>query len=96
MTEKQNKRAFNGVKVFCTTVYAWGQVLGETVTAWLDGASVRPGFQLVDLVVQQSSDDAFHCLSICLFYNEDLEQADAECKHLEALRKALEEVRIDE
>lgn len=63
--------AFTGVKVFSATMFAQRQVLGETVTAWLEDARTnRPVFQLVDLVVAQSSDRAFHCLSITLFFNE--------------------------
>jgi hypothetical protein len=64
--------AFNGVKVFAATMIAQRQTLGETVTAWLKDARVRPGFQLVDIIVRQSSDQAFHCISICIFYNEVL------------------------
>ena len=65
--------AFNGVKVFAATMVAQRQMLGETVTAWLEDARARrPGFQLVDVVVRQSSDDAFHCISITIFFNEDL------------------------
>jgi hypothetical protein len=65
--------AFDGVKVFAATMIAQRQILGETVTAWLEDARARrPGFQIVDIVVSQSSDEAFHCISICLFYKEDL------------------------
>lgn len=39
--------------------------LGDTVTAWL---AARPELELVDMVVRQSSDDQFHCVSIILFY----------------------------
>jgi len=64
--------AFNGVKVFAATMVAQRQTLGEQVTAWLEDAQAhRPGFQLVDMVVSQSSDEAFHCISICLFFKED-------------------------
>jgi len=65
--------AFNGVKVFAATMVAQRQTLGEQVTAWLEDARrSRPGFQLVDMVVRQSSDEAFHCISITVFFNEDL------------------------
>ena len=65
--------SFNGVKVFCATMFHQRQTLGEAVTAWLDNARAqRPGFQVVDIVVSQSSDEAFHCISICVFYNEDI------------------------
>lgn len=63
--------AFNGVKVFCATMVHQREGLGEQVTAWLEDARrTRPGFQLVDMQVRQSSDQAFHCISIVVFYNE--------------------------
>ncbi len=63
--------AFTGVKVFSATMVAQRQVLGETVTAWLEDARAnRSGFQIVDIVVAQSSDSAFHCISITVFFNE--------------------------
>ena len=66
---------FNGVKVISATMIAQRQTLGEAVTAWIDEARrTRPGFQLVDIVVSQSSDDAFHCIAICLFFKEGVEQ----------------------
>lgn len=65
--------AFNGVQVFCATMIAQRQTLGETVTAWLEDArATRPGFQLVDIVVRQSSDRAYHCITIAVFFNEGL------------------------
>jgi hypothetical protein len=65
--------AFNGVKIFAATMVAQRQTLGEEVTRWLEDARARrPGFQLVDVVVRQSSDRAFHCISITIFFNEDL------------------------
>ena len=65
--------SFNGVKVFTATMVAQRQTLGETVTAWLEDARARrPGFQIVDIEVRQSSDNAFHCISIIVFFNEDL------------------------
>ena len=65
--------AFNGVKVFCATMIAQRQSLGEQVTAWIDDARrTRPNFEIVDIRLVQSSDQAFHCISIIVFYNEDL------------------------
>jgi hypothetical protein len=65
--------AFNGVKVFCATMYQQRQTLGEQVTAWLtDARANRPGFQLVSIEVYQSSDAAFHCISIVITFNEDV------------------------
>ena len=68
--------SFNGVKVFCATMVAQRHTLGEQVTAWLEDArATRPGFQLVDIVIRQSSDRAFHCITIAVFFNEDLGKA---------------------
>ena len=65
--------SFNGVKLFCATMYQQRQTLGEQVTAWLEEARVtRPGFQIVDILVRQSSDRAFHCTTIIVFFNESL------------------------
>lgn len=65
--------AFSGVKTFCATLVAQRQSLGEQVTRWLEDARARrPGFQIVDIVVTQSSDEAYHCLTISVFFNEDL------------------------
>ena len=63
---------FTGVKVFFATMIAQRQTLGEAVTRWLEDARARrPGFEVVDIVVRQSSDASFHCISICVFFNED-------------------------
>ncbi len=56
---------FNGVKVFSATMAQDRDQLGEKLTAWL---AERPALQVVDTVVTQSSDEAFHCLAITLFY----------------------------
>ena len=50
---------FNGVKVFSATKEKDRTVLGETVTTWLRS---NPAVEVVDRVVTQSSDAAFHCL----------------------------------
>jgi hypothetical protein len=58
---------FNGVKVFSATLARNREELGEKVTEWLHQ---RPGCEIVDMRVMQSSDREFHCISIVLFYNE--------------------------
>ena len=60
---------FNGVKVFSATMVADRDQLGEKVTAWING---HPEKKVTNLVVTQSSDEAFHCIAITVFYNEDL------------------------
>lgn len=53
-----------GVKVFTATKAMDRECLGEKATAWL---KANPGANVVDKVVTQSSDEAFHCLTITLF-----------------------------
>lgn len=70
---RDHVNAFSGVKVFCATMVQQRADLGEVVTRWLEDArKSRPGFQIVDIVVRQSSDEAFHCISIIVFFNEGL------------------------
>lgn len=63
--------AFDGVRVFSATMIAQRQALGETVSHWLEEARrYRAGFEVVDIVVRQSSDDGYHCIAICVFYRD--------------------------
>ncbi|MGZ3405693.1 MAG: hypothetical protein ACXVAN_04560 [Polyangia bacterium] len=62
-----NNRQFNGVKVFSATMAQERDQLGEKITQWL---STHPGVEIVDKIVTQSSDEAFHCLAITLFFND--------------------------
>lgn len=48
-------------------MFAVRQRLGETVTQWL---AEHPDLNVIDVVVTQSSDAAFHCLTISVFYFE--------------------------
>jgi len=57
--------AFNGVKVFSATMVKERDGLGEKITEWI---RANPKAEIVDKVVSQSSDEAFHCLSIVLFF----------------------------
>jgi hypothetical protein len=59
---------FNGVKVFSATMVADRDQLGEKVTAWMSSNS---HLKVTDVVVTQSSDEAFHCIAITVFYWED-------------------------
>ena len=58
-----------GVKVFSATMFADRAQLGDKVTAWIASNSQR---KLTDIVVTQSSDAAFHCVTISVFYHETL------------------------
>jgi hypothetical protein len=59
--------AFNGVKVFSATMVAERERLGEKITDWL---RKNPQIDVRDMVVTQSSDEAFHCLAITVFFWE--------------------------
>ena len=59
--------AFNGVKIFSATMFADRAQLGDRVTAWI---SASPQRKLTDIIVTQSSDAAFHCVTISIFYQE--------------------------
>jgi hypothetical protein len=61
-------RPFNGVKVFSATMAPDRGALGTRVTEWLKN---NPRVEVVDTIVTQSSDQAFHCLAITVFYWED-------------------------
>jgi hypothetical protein len=60
---------FNGVKVFSATKFDERSHLGEKVTAWMN-ENLRSGREIVEIVQTQSSDEAFHCLAITVFYRE--------------------------
>ncbi len=62
----KNALDFTSVKVFSATMGAERDQLGEKITSWLTANS---GVQIVDKIVTQSSDEAFHCLAITLFFN---------------------------
>jgi hypothetical protein len=59
---------FNGIKIFSATMVADREQLGEKITSWM---SSHPHCQPCEFVVTQSSDEAFHCIAITLFYYED-------------------------
>lgn len=58
-------KRYNGAKVFSATKAHDRQGLGEKITDWL---RTHPECEVVDTVVTQSSDEAFHCLAVTLFY----------------------------
>jgi hypothetical protein len=61
-------KQFNGVKVFSATQYREREVLGETITAWIQA---NPDKQITDIVQTQSSDSSFHMIAITVFYYEE-------------------------
>jgi hypothetical protein len=60
---------FNGVKVFSATMVADRDQLGEKVTAWI--AANKDKKKVTDIVITQSSDEAFHCIAITVFFWEE-------------------------
>ena len=60
---------FNGVKVFSATMVADREQLGEKVSAWMSNNS---HLKVTDMIVTQSSDEAFHCIAITVFYYQEL------------------------
>lgn len=56
---------FNGMKVFSATMQRDRDALGDKVTEWIQA---RPDLEIKDVVVTQSSDEAFHCIAITVFY----------------------------
>lgn len=58
-------KAFTGVKVFSATMMADRGRLGEQVTEWMQS---HPTYEVREIIVTQSSDEAFHCLSMTVFY----------------------------
>jgi hypothetical protein len=53
------------VKVFSATMAQERDRLGERITEWI---REHPDHEIVDTIVTQSSDEAFHCLVITLFF----------------------------
>jgi hypothetical protein len=64
-TERTNGDAFDGAKVFSATKPADRSSLGDRVIAWM---GEHPEHTIIDKVVTQSSDRAFHCIAITLFW----------------------------
>jgi len=62
-----NHPQFTGMKIFSTTLARDREVMGDTITRWLQE---NPLLEIVDKIVTQSSDKEFHCLTITLFYRE--------------------------
>jgi hypothetical protein len=58
---------FTGMKVFSTTLARDREVMGDTITRWVQE---NQQVEIVDKTVTQSSDKEFHCLTITLFYRE--------------------------
>jgi hypothetical protein len=55
---------FDGVRVFTATKHFDRQELGDRMSDWI----AMSGVEVVDVIVRQTSDESFHCLSIVVFY----------------------------
>jgi hypothetical protein len=65
----RREAGFNGVKVFSATMFADRDRLGDRVTDWL---AANGHLKVTEMIVTQSSDAAFHCVAITVFYSEQL------------------------
>lgn len=60
-----NEGTFTGMKVFSASMMAERALLGDKLTDWL---GAHRDLEVTEIVVTQSSDSAYHCLSFCVFY----------------------------
>jgi hypothetical protein len=56
---------FDGIKVFSATKARDRDALGDDLTEWLRR---HRELEVAEVVVRQSSDSEFHCLSLVVFY----------------------------
>jgi hypothetical protein len=65
-------RDINGVEVFSASRIRDRRELDARMTAWMQRRQAEPkkNFEIVDVVVTQSSDSEYHCYSATFFYNE--------------------------
>ncbi|MEE8408808.1 MAG: hypothetical protein V3T05_04320 [Myxococcota bacterium] len=59
---------FDGVKIFSATKQKDRNEIGEVATRWI--RENRERIEIVDKTITQSSDNAYHCLTITLFYRD--------------------------
>ena len=62
-----NKPKYDGLKVFSATMHKDRDALGDAIT---EGIRANPKLEIVDTAINQSSDEAYHCLTITVFYAE--------------------------
>ncbi|MBA3499681.1 MAG: hypothetical protein H0T65_04880 [Deltaproteobacteria bacterium] len=58
---------FDSVRVFSSTLVADRLRLGERVTEWI---ASNPQCTVTEVIVTQSSDSAYHCLTFTLFFRQ--------------------------
>jgi hypothetical protein len=64
---KFGTQKFNSVKVFSATMMNDRSRLGDVVTDWI---RTNPTFEVTEIYVTQSSDEAFHCLAMTVFFHD--------------------------
>lgn len=57
---------FDGVKIFSATKQKDRDEIGNNATRWIK--ENRDRIEIVDKTITQSSDNAYHCLTVALFY----------------------------
>ena len=65
---------FDGVQMFNATLAKERARLGETISAWM---AKNRHLKVVDWWITQSSDNAFHCVTMTLFYVRPVVSRDA-------------------
>lgn len=63
----------DGVKVFSATMQRKRDELGDGITRWIQDNRDK---EIVDVIVTQSSDAEFHCVTITLFWRRRRSSAD--------------------
>lgn len=62
---------FTGCKIFVATLNRHRPALGDEATAWLTEMRQHPGFKVTGMEVRQSSGEAYHCLSLVVFFHDN-------------------------
>lgn len=60
---------FTGVKVFAASFFDERARLGDRITEWI---AANPHRTVTEIVVTQSSDSTYHCLTITVLFSEPL------------------------
>jgi len=74
----QVKEEFDVIKIFSATKARDRELLSDRVNKWIDGLWERERGIVVGATVTQSSDNAFHCLTITVFGKFLDDEEDAE------------------
>ncbi len=72
---------FDGVEIWSLTKPREREGLGGRVTSWI---RKNKHLQVVDFQISQSSDNAYHCVTVVLFY-KTISQPSAEQRHMPAV-----------